>query len=235
MAAQDSGLHATSLRAVRAQRLTRARQPRLDRADRDAERKGDFLVAEAVDLPQDDRRPLIERQVIERLLQLRGQLLLREHAVGRFLPARWKVAVRGNVLFERHLIGAVTPAPETVPVPRLVDGDAVDPGPQARLTTEPVNGPEDPEEHFLRQVERFVAIAEQVHRQLNDHSLVFADQLGAGRLVARRTPLHEGGLPAVDVGPTRDARLLHGGFHYNKIDPDLPESSLSQRTQPSRW
>jgi hypothetical protein len=62
-----------------------------------------------------------------------------------------------------------------------------------------MNGPEDAEEDFLREIERFVALAKQVHRQLDDHSLMFADQVRARGLVARGTPLHEGGLTAVDV------------------------------------
>jgi len=69
--------------------------------------------AVAVDLAQDDRRPLVERQMIARLLQLRGELFLLQHAIGRQLAAGEKLAVRGDVLIERHLIRAVAPAPGT--------------------------------------------------------------------------------------------------------------------------
>ena len=117
--------------------------------------------------------------------------------------------MRGDVLIERHLVGAVTAAPEPVPVARLVHRDAVDPGAEARLTAEPVDGAEHPEEDFLGQVERFVAIAQQVHRQLDDHPLVLGHQLGAGRLLPGGTPLHERRLAAADVRPTCDASLLH--------------------------
>ena len=117
--------------------------------------------------------------------------------------------MRGDVLIERHLIGAVAPPPEPVPVARLVHRDPIDPGAKARLAAEAVNGAEDAEEDFLGEVERFVAIAQQVHRQLDDHPLVLGDQLGAGRLLARGTPLHERGLTAADVRPTGDPRLLH--------------------------
>ena len=154
------GLHARPRFAqFQAQRLPGAGQPRLDGADRDAERKRDLFVAEAVDLAQHDRRPLVERQMIERLLQPVRQLLLRQHAIGRRLAARQELAVRGDVLIERHLIGAMAPPPEAVAVARLVDGDPVDPGAQARLAAEAVDGAEDAQEDFLRQVERFVAIA----------------------------------------------------------------------------
>ena len=117
--------------------------------------------------------------------------------------------MRGDVLIERHLIGAMAAPPEPVAVARLVHGDAVDPGAQARLAAEPVNRAEDAEEDFLGEVERFVAIAEQVHRELDDHPLVLGDQLGAGRFVAGGAALHERRLAAADVRPTGDARLLH--------------------------
>ena len=94
------------------------------------------------------------------------------------------------MLIERHLVGAVPPPPEAVPVAGLVHGDAVDPGAQARLAAESVDGAEDAQEDFLRQVERLVAVAEQVHRQLDDHALVIADELGARQLFAGCTPLH---------------------------------------------
>ena len=117
--------------------------------------------------------------------------------------------MRGDVLIERHLIGAVAPAPEPVAVARLVDGNPVDPGAQARLAAEPVDGAEDAQEHFLRQVERLVAIAQQVHGQLDDHPLVLGHQLGAGRFVAGGAALDERRFAAADVGPTGNPRLLH--------------------------
>jgi len=72
--------------------------------------------------------------------------------------------MRRDVLIERHLIRTVAAAPEAVPVARLIHRDAIDPGPQARLATEPVNGAEHPEEDFLGKIERLVAVAEQVDR-----------------------------------------------------------------------
>ncbi len=103
------------------------------------------------------------------------------------------------MLVERHLIGAVAPAPEPVPVARLIHRDAVDPGAQARLAAEAMNGAEDAEEDFLGEVERFVAVAEQVHGELDDHALMLADQLGKRRFVAGCTPLHERGFATADV------------------------------------
>ena len=117
--------------------------------------------------------------------------------------------MRGDVLVERHLIRAVATPPEPVPVARLVDGDPVDPGTEARLAAESVNGAEDAEEHFLRQVQRFVVIAEQVHGELHDHPLVLGHELRAGRFLADGATLDERRLAAADVAPTGNARLFH--------------------------
>jgi hypothetical protein len=60
----------------------------------------------------------------------------------------------------------------------------------------------------LGEIDRFLAVAEQIHGQLNDHTLMLVHQLGTGRLVACRTPLHERGFATADVRPTDDARLF---------------------------
>ena len=62
-----------------------------------------------------------------------------------------------------------------------------------------MNGPEYPEEDFLREVERFVPIAEEIHRELHDHALVLGDQIGARRFIAGGAALHERGFAAADV------------------------------------
>jgi hypothetical protein len=123
------------------------------------------------------------------------------------------------MLIERHLIGTVAPSPEAVAITGLVDGDAVDPGAKARLAAEAVDRSEDAEEDFLREVEGFVAVAEQVHRQLHDHALVLGDELRAGKLFPGGTALDQHRLSAADVRPARNPRLLHRGFHYTKLDP----------------
>jgi len=73
---------------------------------------------------------------------------------------------------ERHLVRTVAPAPEPVPVPRLVHRDAINPGTQRRLPSKAGNRAKDSEKDFLGKVERFVAVAKQVHGQLDDHALV---------------------------------------------------------------
>src|SRR5580765_3154601 len=117
------------------------------------------------------------------------------------------------------------PAPESMPVPRLVYRDAIDPGPQARLSAKAVDGAEHPQEYVLGEVKGFITIAQQVDGQLHNHPLVLGDELGAGRLVPRNTPLDQGRFPNTQLGPARGPRLLdkvHGEIssnllHYNQL------------------
>jgi hypothetical protein len=115
-----------------------------------------------------------------------------------------------NVLIERHLLGAVPAAPPALAVARLIDDDAVHPRAQAGVAAEGVDGPEDAQKDFLRQVEGFVVVVEEVQRQLVDHPLVLADELRAGVLVPSGAPLDQGGFPAADVGPGYCPNGFHG-------------------------
>jgi hypothetical protein len=72
-----------------------------------------------------------------------------------------------------------------------------------------VNGAEDAKEDFLGEIQSLVAVAEEVHGQLNHHALVFSDQIGAGRLIAPCAALHKRCLTAADFRPTDDPGLLH--------------------------
>ena len=123
------------------------------------------------------------------------------------------------MLIEGNLIGAVTPAPEPVLVPRLIDGDAVDPGAQARLAAKAVDGAKDAQEDLLGEVEGLVTVAQQVDRQLHDHPLVLGDELGAGSLVARGAAVDQRSLAPSDVRPPDYPGLLHRGVHYIKVRP----------------
>ena len=89
----------------------------------------------------------------------------------------------GHMRIERNLVGAVPPAPEPVPVPRLVHGNAVDPGAQRGLPAKSGDGAKNAEENFLGKVERFVAVAKEVHGKLNDHPLVLGYELGEGHFI----------------------------------------------------
>src|SRR4029450_4120586 len=102
---------------------------------------------------------------------------------------------------DRRLLGAGPRPRPALPVARLVDDDAVDPGAEAGMPPECVDGPEHPQEDFLREIERLVVVVQQVERQLIDHPLMLADELSAGVFVARRASLDERGFPAADVGP----------------------------------
>ena len=103
----------------------------------------------------------------------------------------------------------MAPPPEAVPVARLVDGDPVDPGAKGGLAPETGNRPKYPQKDFLRQVEGFFAIAQQVDGQLNDHPLVLGDELGTGGLFAHCAPLHERRFADANFRPTDCAGLLH--------------------------
>jgi hypothetical protein len=94
-------------------------------------------------------------------------------------------------------------------IPRLVHRDAVDPRAQAGLSSESMDGAEHAQEDFLGKVERFIPVAEQVDGQLNDHTLMLADEIGARDLVARCAPLHERRLTSADVRPPDDSCLFH--------------------------
>ena len=127
--------------------------------------------------------------------------LLASSRSGRTSRLGFDVAELLQVLVERDLARPVTPPPPALPVARLVDDDAVDPGAEGGLAAEAGERAEDPQEDLLRQVERFVPVAEQVQGQRVDHPLVDGDELGAGRLVARVAARDERGFVAVDLRP----------------------------------
>src|ERR1051325_494891 len=105
--------------------------------------------------------------MIQRTLETGGELFPFKRVLGRPLTARDELAVGRHVRVERDLIRTMAPAPEPVAVARLVDGDAVNPGAQARLTTKTVDGTENTQEDLLREVEGFVAVAQEVRGKLH--------------------------------------------------------------------
>jgi len=209
--------------------LPRPREPRFHGSNGDAERIRNFLVAEAVNFSKDDRGPLIERQPVECRLQPFCQLFLREYAVRAGFDARPELAVRRNMDVERDLVGAVAPTPESMAIAGLVDGDPVNPGAQGGLPAEAGDGAKDAKEDFLREIERFVAVAKEVDGQLNDHALVLRDELREGHFITGRATLNEGGFAATDLRPPDGPRLLHGD-HSIEFRPRLwlkvPEAGL---------
>jgi hypothetical protein len=68
------------------------------------------------------------------------------------------LAAACEVIVERHQIRAPAPPPPSLPVPDLVDDDAVNPGAEDRLSTEARKGPEDTQEDLLRDIESIVAV-----------------------------------------------------------------------------
>src|SRR5215475_2247238 len=113
---------------LEAQCLPRPREPRLHGSNSDAERIGNFLVAETVNFSKHDRRPLIERQAVQRQLQSLCQFFLSKYAVRAGFGSRSEFAVGGYMDVERDLVGAVAAAPESMAIPSLVDRNPVDPG-----------------------------------------------------------------------------------------------------------
>ena len=116
---------------------------------------------------------------------------------------------KSQVLVERNLLPAMAPSPPALPVAGLIDDDAVDPGAEGGLAAEAVDGAEDPEEHFLREVQGFVVIAQQVQRQLVDHALMLAHELRAGVFVARGAALNQAGFTPVDIRPSDGSKRFH--------------------------
>ena len=80
------------------------------------------------------------------------------------------------------------------------------------MSAEALNRAEDAEEDFLGEVERFVVIAEQIHRQLNHHALVLGDEIGERLVVACGAALHERRFAAADIGPSSRAGVFHNGL-----------------------
>src|SRR5450759_4267503 len=184
------------------QRFSRPRQSRLHRTDSNPQRKPDFVVAQTVNLPKNHHGALVERQPTERLPYARRQFLLPEDAIrfGQFAGGR-QVAVGLEPFVERHLLSPVATPPPPLAVMRLVDDNAINPGPKGGLAAETADRAEDVEKDFLGQVQGFVVVTQQVETEVKDHSLVLGYQLRTGRLIARRAPADQRRFAAPDLGP----------------------------------
>ena len=124
--------HARTPMQLGAQRLTRARQPRLDRAHRHAEGEGDLVVAQPVDLSQHQRRALVERQR-SIACQIRAAVsLLASSRSGSGSCVGLQLTALLHMIVERHQVGPMAPAPPALAVSDLIDDDAVDPGSKRR-------------------------------------------------------------------------------------------------------
>ena len=72
-----------------------------------------------------------------------------------------------------------------------------------------MEGTEDAQEHFLRQVEGFVTIAHQVQGELEHHALMVGDQFSAGGFLAGGAALYKRGLAGIDLRPPDCSRVFH--------------------------
>jgi hypothetical protein len=118
---------------------------------------------------------------------------------------------------ERDLLALMTSPPPALSIPRLVDGDPVDPRAECRLASETMNGPKDAEEDFLRQIERLVAIAEQMAGQSEDHPMMLGNEERAGVLIPRCAALHEQGFTPCNLGPAGCAGVLYHKFPCHRL------------------
>src|SRR5437870_546002 len=106
------------------------------------------------------------------------------------------------MLIERNLVRPAPPSPPPLPVPGLIDDNAIDPGADGGLPSKTREGAEDAEKDFLRQVEGVVVIAKQMYRQLVHHPLMLLHELGAGNGFAGRAAAHERRLAIRNLRPT---------------------------------
>src|SRR5262245_28815148 len=99
---------------------------------------------------QHDRRPLIERQLFERLPDTACGFLLLQQTIRKRETARLRqLAMLRQMFLERDLLATAAPTPPAAPVRRLIDHDSIDPRSQRGLTAELVQRPKDVEEDFL--------------------------------------------------------------------------------------
>ena len=185
----------------RSQRAPRAGQTRFDGTQRHTERIRDVVIAQTVDLAKHDGGPFIERERLERRPQAFGQMLAIELAIGTGAVLIGHLAVGRDVVVERHLLPAIPPPPPALAVPGLIHDDAEDPGTAGGLTAEAMDSTEDPQKDLLRDVEGFLAIAEQIERELKHHPLVLGDELGTRLVVAGSAALDERCFPPAQLRP----------------------------------
>ena len=82
---------------------------------------------------------------------------------------------------------------------------------------------EDPQKDFLRKIEGFVVVSQQIQRQLVDHPLMLGDQLGAGILVSSGAALNQRRFAPTNVRPSDSSNRLHGESlcHLNTPPPHV--------------
>src|SRR6185436_15128961 len=154
-------------------------EPALHGALRHAERGGDLVATHSFHFAQHQDRAVVAGAPEQRgLYALRG--FAARHALEgrRALSARQARFVVRVQLLERH--GAIAPPapPPALPVPALIDRDAVDPGLEAAAALEAAERPEHLQEHVLGQIARLLAVAQQALREIHDHAFVERDEAG---------------------------------------------------------
>jgi hypothetical protein len=80
-----------------------------------------------------------------------------------------------------------------------------------------MNGAKDTKENFLREIGRFVTVAEEVQRQVEHHPLMFRDQRRTREVVTRRATLHQRRFATADLRPADRSDLFHGELLAHSI------------------
>ena len=158
---------------------------RADRAELDAQGRGDLLVRQSFDVAQDDRGAELGREGVEGLLDVRVEVRVVEDLLGRGLAAGQPL---GRVLAEGVEADALLAADH---VQEEVRGDAVQPALEgARRVGR--QGAEDADEDLLREVLGVVLVAGQAVGEAVDPAAVRADDLLPGGR-SPRLPVRVGG------------------------------------------
>src|SRR5690606_25220311 len=159
------------------QKLFGVVEPGANRADGAPHHFGDFLMTEAVNFVQCDHGAMLDRQLLQRLVQFFLKFADKRRAVGRPLVGQL-VDHFADVILVVHLLEAEKRAQPVLAQmgQRAVDRDAIQPGKEGGLTLEAVDGLKGLDEGLLRQIRRVLAVGGQIVKHAKETFAVFEDQ-----------------------------------------------------------
>src|SRR5437016_3060779 len=190
------------------ERLGGAEEERLHRALRAAERLGHVAVGEAVDPREEQRRPLLRRQLLDRGFQLARQLAARRALLGRRRRGVGELRALAAILVLAPSLPEVHPQ-ATLGAPDLVQAevgrDGEQPGREAALGPVALPEAEDLHEDVLGHLLGPGLAADQPACVLEDARAELLEEILEGRLVPRLEAEHQGHV-GVGRGPGRNRR-----------------------------
>jgi hypothetical protein len=127
----------------------------------------------------------------------------------RWIAADRKSAPALNMSIERDLIALMPPSPPSLPIPNLVYRDSVDPGPQRRLPSEPVNRSKNLQKDLLGQIQRLAPVTEEMVCKAEHHSIMLGHEECARVLITRRATLDQRAFAVCDFVQPRTDGLVH--------------------------